>query len=44
MLEARIVAARTQRPWDLEQGTTNFAESITPSSHGCRTKLDMVFI
>jgi hypothetical protein len=35
MLEARIVAARIQRPWDLEQEATNFVERITPSSHGC---------
>jgi len=42
MLEARIVAASTQRPRDFEQGSPAGAERIMLSSHGSRMNANMV--
>jgi hypothetical protein len=40
MLEPRIVAARIQRPLDLEQGTIGVVERRSGSSQGTRTETD----
>src|SRR5438093_8343983 len=42
MLEARIVAASTQRPRDFEHGAAAGRERTTFSSHGSRTNAHMM--
>ena len=44
MLEARVVAASTQRPARFEQGAAAGSERITLSSHGSRRIGNMVTV